>query len=776
MNEIVKNIESLKSLQVNFNKVFKPEFYRIYKSTDLIKFNDILNTPGIFVFDYLYDQLKELVKFNNPSKKFTTFELEQEVNTHIGNVSIYEYGVWIYYPWSNRLVHVLDEDEFIDIRTSRNQYKITREERDALVNKKIGVIGLSVGQSVSVTIAMERICGEIRLADFDLLELTNLNRIRTGIHNLSLAKVYSVAREISEIDPFLKVVCFPDGLNEENMDDFFMKDGKLDLLIEESDGFDIKILSRYKARALNIPVLMEASDRCTVDVERFDLEPNREILHGLVNHLNIDVLKSLKTTEEKIPYMLDVLGIETSSLRLRASMLEIEESINTWPQLASAVTMGGGIATDVARRILLNQFNHSGRYHVDIEELIGNTSDLKNCTTENKEIEIISKKSLSHSEMLHIVNSLISNTNFNAAFLSNSQIKIIVEAAIMAPSGGNAQAWKWIYQQGQLFLFHDIERSESLLDFNNYASYMSFGAALENLVLKSHELNIFPNLNYFPLSSEPRLVCQITFFEQHNNIENRNFDYLVSHINNRLTNRTISEIKPIDKLKLDKIKQIASTIKGFELNVIENKEEIDILSNVISGVERLRMMNIRGHQDFVNEIRWNDSENELKRDGIDLRTVEISAAEKAGFIVAKNWNVVKTLKDWRKGSAFEKLSKKAVKNSSAICILTINKYSALEFLDAGRIIQRIWLEASYMNISFQPLSPATFFFARLFDGNGIGLDDESQDILRQYKKDIAKILSFESDRVEAFIFRLFISDKPVVKSLRRDINDVLILS
>lgn len=67
---------------------------------------------------------------------------------------------------------------------------------------------------------MERICGELRLADFDLLELTNLNRIRTGVHNLGLAKVYSVAREIAEIDPFLKVVCFPQGLSEDNLDEF----------------------------------------------------------------------------------------------------------------------------------------------------------------------------------------------------------------------------------------------------------------------------------------------------------------------------------------------------------------------------------------------------------------------------------------------------------------------------------------------------------------------------------------------------------------------------
>ena len=36
-----------------------------------------------------------------------------------------------------------------------NQYKITPEEREMLEKRKIGVIGLSVGQSVSITLAME---------------------------------------------------------------------------------------------------------------------------------------------------------------------------------------------------------------------------------------------------------------------------------------------------------------------------------------------------------------------------------------------------------------------------------------------------------------------------------------------------------------------------------------------------------------------------------------------------------------------------------------------
>ena len=76
------------------------------------------------------------------------------------------------------------------------------EEKETLSKKKIGIIGLSVGQSIALTIAMERTCGELRIADFDILELSNLNRIRAGLPNLGIAKTIVVAREIAEIDPW----------------------------------------------------------------------------------------------------------------------------------------------------------------------------------------------------------------------------------------------------------------------------------------------------------------------------------------------------------------------------------------------------------------------------------------------------------------------------------------------------------------------------------------------------------------------------------------------
>lgn len=146
---------------------------------------------------------------------------------------------------------------------------------------------------------MELSFGELRLADFDTMELSNMNRIRTGGHNLDVPE--AVAREIVEIDPFLEATIFKDGLNEGNIKDFFEKDEHLLLLVEECDGLDMKIIGRQKAKALKIPFEMDTSDRGMVDVERFDLELNRPILQGLLIGLETEKVKVLKTNQEKVP-------------------------------------------------------------------------------------------------------------------------------------------------------------------------------------------------------------------------------------------------------------------------------------------------------------------------------------------------------------------------------------------------------------------------------------------------------------------------------------------
>ena len=102
------------------------------------------------------------------------------------------------------------------------------------------------------------------------------------------------------------------------------------------------------------------------------------------------------------------------------------------------------------------------------------------------------------------------------------------------------------------------------------------------------------------------------------------------------------------------------------------------------------------------------------------------------------------------------------------------KYSPVNYINAGRSIQRTWLEASKMNISFQPQSPVTFFFARLLKGGGVELDEAMKQELKILRSEFENVTKLSSDVVDVFLFRLCIADQPKTKSLRREIEDVLI--
>jgi molybdopterin/thiamine biosynthesis adenylyltransferase len=349
---------------------YTPVFYDLNREEDQQGLAALLQSrPHIRINDNLHSQLRELMKIRNPTKPLTTEESEKKMREYMGELPADHVGVWVYYPWNDRLVHLVNEADFIELRTSRNKYKITDEEIAILSKKKIGIVGLSVGQSIALTLVMERLCGELRLADFDKLELTNMNRIRCGVHNIQLSKVVIAAREIAELDPYIKVKCYQDGMTESNMDDFFSADGQLDILVEECDAVDIKILSRIRAKQLRIPVVMEMNDRGMLDIERFDLEPDRPLLHGLIPEVDITTLKGL-TDAEKLPIFSPMLALDKVSARMKYSLGEIGKTITTWPQLASSVVLGGAIVADTCRRISLNQLKSSGRYYIDFEQLI----------------------------------------------------------------------------------------------------------------------------------------------------------------------------------------------------------------------------------------------------------------------------------------------------------------------------------------------------------------------------------------------------------------------
>jgi len=747
------------SLKIDWNDQFLPLLLNPSVSSDWQVIEDLKSNPQIRVCDEIQSQVEDLIKGNHPDLQLSKAELTERAKDFLKNSDGDKYGCWVFYPWKYSLVHLLPKEDFIKVRTLRNHYKITPSEQLELSKKKIGIIGLSVGQSIALTMALERSCGEMRLADFDTLELSNLNRLKAGVASLGVEKLIIAAREISEIDPFIKLTLFREGITEANIDSFLHDGGKLDLVIDECDSFDIKLLIREKAKAVQIPVMMDTSDRGMLDVERFDQEPERKIFHGLLGEVDLSMIKNLTITQ-RIAFGLRITGLETLSPRMKASLLEVGQSISSWPQLASGVFLGGASVAHVGRKLLLGEAVKSGRYYVDFDELI---------PVEVEDFKLDTPSFIpAHSEV-----SIPNNVMPSAYLPSKEEVIQLVEAANLAPSGGNVQPWIWLYdKKGLLHLIHDQARSHSLLDFRGTGSLIAFGSALENLRLKAGKMGIeIEEVIQIKEFDEPH-IATIRFVSKLPHSLPIPHAELVEGLGLRCTNRKNAKRR---RLSPEQMQAVFSFIEDSQLSLkhLEEDSDLEQLAKVIGGMDRMRLFHQQGLADFINEVRWSDREARETKDGIDIATLELSGAERAAMGLLKDPRTVKFFRKFVMGYGLTKISRETITTSSAMFLLNAHRFDATSYLSAGKVLQRIWIWANLNGLSFQPVTASLFIFHKVLKEKEHGFSEEEEKSIKQLKESFDFLFNPEKKMEEIFMFRLNFADSPTMRAYRREVLDTL---
>ncbi len=732
-----------------------PQLLDRTREADEREFLALTRGDRVQVFDTLGSQACELIRARNPGRAWTPAELHAETQRLVGQRPDH-YGTWVHFPWSRRLVHVLPKREYRELRTSRNRNKITTDEQRRLGQAKVGVVGLSVGQATAVTLALEGIGGELRLADQDQLALSNLNRLRAGVHEIGVNKAAITARAIYEVDPYAELVLFRDGVQESNLDAFL--DG-LDLLFEECDDLAMKVRVREAARARRIPVVMETSDRGMLDVERFDLEPDRRILHGLVGDVDARSLRGLSTAE-KVPFVLALIG--DVSPRAAASLVDIETTLETWPQLASAVALGGAVNVDSARRILLGSFRESGRFYVDLERIAGapeGTSEESPAATTPPPEPVAARAGASASN---------GHSRDPAAA---PEVETIVSWASLAPSGGNCQPWRFVQRRGESVLecWHERQRSASLLDFDDRASYVALGAALENARLACVRLGLAGRFERMP--GPPGLAWTLHLGTGALRA-GADDDKLAAAVESRGTNRRIADRRPLPAGIAEALAAAAAEA-GAELHLWTEPNEVTALGELVARSEKLRMLHAGLHRDMVRELRWSAEEAQRTRDGIDIATLELTAADTAGLTLLRSPAVVREIRRVGGGEGLKKASRKAAGAASAIGLLSVaGPRSHSSYLRGGEALQRVWLLAHGAGVSLQPMTAILYLLARAEDGGGAQLDESDRSELDAIRSRLEAVAGPRRG-AEIMLMRFAIAPPPSARALRRSVADLL---
>lgn len=719
---------------------WKPELLNPSEGDGLRRIAELKQSKTVDFIDLLAAQYAELTKCTGAESPVKNGILDDTL------------GIWAYYPWLNKAIRILTRNDFIRLRTDRNRNKITAEEQELLSGKKVGIVGLSVGRSVALTLAQERVAGEIRLADFDSIELSNLNRIRTGLDTLGLNKAIAAAREIALIDPYIKVSVFQDGLSKDNVESFLLDNGKLDALIEECDTVQVKISSRIKAKEHGIPVIMDTSDRGMVDVERFDLNPQLDILHGKLKHLDIANIDREMTNEEKMPYLAPMVGINDVSSRLKASAIEIGHSLSTWPQLASSIALGGAIVTDVCRRIFLDEFRASGRWYVDLNEIISSHEPIEE--TADADNELVLPAAADELEDLA-----------ENPLLDSEQIMAILDAARYAPSAGNLQPWLFHVTGQTIHLLRDTRFESGLLDANGMIGTISLGACIENMIRSAEEFGV--NLATRISESQNDGYVASLFPEQ----SCTPVKGLIQSLKSRVTNRKLSKRSALSQAQQKSLKQVELPA-GVRLKFFGDDISLNTLANCVGRAERLRMLNELGHKDlFGHELFWPENKDSCSR-GLDVRTLELDKQSLVGLKLARDPKAVSLIAQWNKGQAFT-AARLAVMASQGLVLIAVKGSSHDAWIRGGMAAQRFWVHANGLGYAVQPVSAPVFLTRHNQLTQGQGLSKAEQAELEDIRKTMARIVDLGPNEFPLFLMKLTPGSTPSMRSSRVELNKLI---
>jgi molybdopterin/thiamine biosynthesis adenylyltransferase/nitroreductase len=646
---------------------------------------------------------------------------------------------WVYYPWRRAVVRLLAPRAFSALRLDRNRNKITRAEQAHLRTLRIGVVGVSAGHSIAHVLAMEGLAGEIRLADFDTIELSNLNRIPASVLDLGVNKAVVAARRIAEIDPYLRVVALTEGILTENLGEFL--DG-LDVVIEECDSLDMKVLVREAARARRIPVIMETSDRGVLDVERFDLEPNRPIFHGLLGDVDSSKLAGLSLAE-KGPYVARLIGVREASSRAAASFLEVGNSITGWPQLASEITLGAVTVAAAVRRLGTNGNLPSGRVRFDVEEILSSLAEIALDTRS--------------------VVDLASPPPVDPPIEGADSVTTIVDAARRAPSGGNMQPWRFEADDEEVRIYLVPERT-GIWDVRHRGSYVAIGAALFNARVAAASLKQLGPVQLFP---EGRPTDHVATLHLGRSMD-ADIARLMPYVHTRSTNRKSGEPVPLERSTVELLSRAVER-EGAKLVVVGDRSRLEEGADLLAEADRLRYLIPEVHQHMLEELRW-PGHDQLD-EGLDVRTLELGADGLAVIDLLSRKDVMGHLAEWRAGQALGQPTKLAVESSSVLAAIVVPRADSTWYVRAGSAMECFWLNAEHLGLAVHPMVPLTLYATNESDLLEIGGDRHLDEMVRLADR-LREYWELADGETAVMVVRVFHSPPPSVRSSRLSLDEV----
>lgn len=342
-------------------------------------------------------------------------------------------------------------------------------------------------------------------------------------------------------------------------------------------------------------------------------------------------------------------------------------------------------------------------------------------------------------------------------------IKKIIKAGTMAPSGDNSQPWRFEIKQNELRVFNLPDRDNPFLNFGQRGSYIAHGGLIENIDIAASNLGYDTDIVLFPDNTDDEFVARIIFERN----ENREKDLSYNFIFTRHTNRKPYKNDKLDSAQKEYIINSSDQIKDGFVKLIDDEEKKKTAGRSGSSAEIVILENKTLHGYLFDHVVWSEKEEKQKRTGLYINTMEFNPVQRTLFKLARNWHIMKLAIKIGFPKFIAKEDAKLYSTGAVLGVIVVKNSSKEDYIYAGRLMQRVWLKTEKMGLALQPVTATLFFMQRILANDMGNMTVHHIELLKSAYRDIQDVFDVKSGTI-AMMFRIGYADEPTARSSRQE--------
>lgn len=580
-----------------------------------------------------------------------------------------------------------------DLAFSRNIGWFSESEQQILKSKRIAIAGLGgVGGSHLLTLLRLGIT-KFHLSDFDEFACENSNRqAGANIHTYDVKKLDTMVDMAKSINPEVDIKMFPEGIHSGNVTEFLTD---VDCYVDSLDFFALD------ARRL---VFKECTDKNIPATTAAPIGMGTAYLNFLPGKMTFEEYFGLEGFTENEQYLKFFLGLTPAALQksylVDPSKLDLANKKG--PSTMMGCQLASGVAGSQVAKILLNRgdvLNVPWGLHFDAY-----TNQFKKTWRPGGYKNPLQRLAFTLGKKILLNNAPKIQTEVK------TQQKLTVAEQVLdyarwAPSGDNAQCWRFELINETSFIIHASDtRQHVVYDLDGHSSHLAHGILLETIDIAASKFGLKAHIDSD--TSNDELIKLSVTLEADNNITE---SPLLPFIKIRAVQRRAMGTRMLSNTEKAALEQ--SIPDGYSIQWFEcfsDKLAIAKL-NFCNAKTRLTMKEAYAVHKEIIEWKAQFSETKIPEQalGVDWITARLMQW------MFKSWSRIEFANTFLAGTILPRIQLDfipSLKSSAHFALQSDKKISSTEdYIEAGRALQKFWLTTAKLGLGFQPEQTPVIF-------------------------------------------------------------------